>query len=218
MVWSRISRDAAQPLGAQPAVLGKTARRAAAFGLIALGLAGCVNEAGNSVLPDVPTRWDHRPEAQSWTAAAFVAVAEKDDILANRVPGDINTWCPGYKNATLNERRAFWVGLMSAVAKKESSHNPAASGGGGRYIGLMQISPATARGNGCDAASTAALKDGSENLECAVEVFSRDVARDGLVAGGGNRGIGRQWGPFRKSDARATMAAWTAKQPYCAKG
>ncbi len=188
--------------------------------LAALMLAGCVPEKTSlqSTLPEVPTRWDNRPEAPTWTAAAFVAVAENDDVLAARVPGDIGAWCPGYASATLNERRAFWVGLMSVVAKTESSHNPAAAGGGGRYIGLMQISPTTAAANGCDATSARELKDGSENLTCAVEVFSRDVARDGVVAGKGNRGVGRQWGPFRKADARAEMAAWTAKQPYCAKG
>lgn len=195
-------------------------KRGKIVALAALMLSGCVPEktALQSTLPEVPTRWDHRPEAPTWTAAAFVAVAENDDVLASRVPGDIGAWCPGYASASLNDRRAFWVGLMSVVAKSESSHNPAAAGGGGRYIGLMQISPKTAVANGCEATSARALKDGSENLTCAVEVFSRDVARDGVVAGKGNRGVGRQWGPFRKADARAEMAAWTAKQPYCAKG
>lgn len=211
MVQQRISRGGSVP---------RMVRLGGLAAVVAVALSGCVasNSGVSASLPDVPTRWDHRPEAQNWTAAAFVAVAEKDQILADRIPSDIEAWCPGYNDATLNERRAFWVGLMSAVAKKESSHNPAASGAGGRYIGLMQISPTTARGNGCDATSAKALKDGRENLSCAVEVFSRDVARDGVVAGQGNRGVGRQWGPFRKSSARAEMAAWTAKQPYCAKG
>jgi hypothetical protein len=195
-----------------------TAARACLAALALSTLTACVPQSVSDRLPDVPTRWDHRPEADAWTAAAFVAVAEKDEVLAGRVPGDIATWCPGYEEASLNDRRAFWVGLMSAVAKHESSWNPRASGGGGRYIGLMQISPQTARGNGCDATSSGALKDGGANLTCAVEVFSRDVARDGLVAGKGNRGVGRQWGPFRKSDKRQDMAGWTSQQPYCAKG
>src|SRR5690606_29879706 len=112
MVQQRISRD-------------RNAARIARLGglaaALALALSGGVGGSDvSSSLPDVPTRWDHRPEADNWTAAAFVAVAEKDHVLASRVPADIETWCPGYNEATLNERRAFWVGLMSAVAKKES--------------------------------------------------------------------------------------------------
>ena len=214
MVTQRISRDGCRAGG--PPVRGIAA--AAAFGL-AVGLAGCVPaEVTRPEQAEVATRWDHRPEADAWTAAALNAVAERDAVLASRVPGDIAAWCPGYETASLSDRRAFWVGLMSAVAKHESSWNPQASGAGGRYIGLMQISPQTARRNGCDATTAGALKDGGANLACAVDVFAQDVARDGLVAGKGSRGIGRQWGPFRKSDKRQEMAAWTSKQDYCAKG
>lgn len=160
-------------------------------------------------------RWDHRPEAAEWTQRSLAAVAAKDEVLAARVPSDIAAWCPGYEGNSLAERRAFWVGMMSAVAKHESSWNPAASGGGGRYIGLMQISPRSARNYGCEATKTAALKDGAANLECAVEMVSYHVARDGQVAGKGNRGIGRDWMPLRKSAKRAEMAAWTSAQSYC---
>ncbi|MFE3835627.1 transglycosylase SLT domain-containing protein [Pseudogemmobacter sonorensis] len=165
-----------------------------------------------------PMQWDHRPEAAEWTEEAFEAVAGRDRELAGLVPEDIEHWCPGYETASLDERRAFWVGLMSAVAKHESRWTPEIEGGGGRYIGLMQISPTTARGHGCEATSKSALKDGAGNLSCAVDIFAGKVARDGMVAGGGNRGVGRDWGPFRKADKRAEMAAWTSAQPYCAKG
>ena len=159
--------------------------------------------------------WDHRPEAAEWTSRSLVAVAAKDEVLANRVPADIQGWCPGYEGNSVQERRAFWVGLISAVGKYESSWNPAASGGGGRYIGIMQISPKSARNYGCTATSSGALKDGAANLECAVQMVSYQVARDGVVAGKGNRGIGRDWMPFRKSAKRGEMAAWTSAQSYC---
>ena len=66
-------------------------------------------------------------------------------------------------------------------------------GGGGRYIGLMQISTPTAKRYACKAQSASTLKDGVQNLACAVEIFAPHVAADGMVAGGGNRGIGRDW-------------------------
>lgn len=159
--------------------------------------------------------WDHRPEGGDWTARTLMAVAEEDAILASRIPADIAQWCPGYETASVPERRAFWVGLLSAVAKYESSWNPKASGGGGKYIGVMQISPRSAANYDCDAQSSSALKDGAANLACAVEMVSQNVERDGVVAGKGNRGIGRDWMPFRKGEKRAAMAEWTRSQAYC---
>mgnify|MGYP002637060582 CR=1 FL=1 len=185
-------------------------------GLIALALSGCVENKGLSMSDFTPAmRWDHRDEAPEWTARTLVAVAEEDEKLSMLVPADIKTWCPGYIDASLPQRRAFWAGLLSALSKHESTWNPRASGGGGRWIGLTQIAPATARQYGCDARSAAALKDGAENLACAVEIMADNVAADGLVAGGGNRGLGRDWAPFRKAAKRADMAAWVSQQSYC---
>ena len=165
-----------------------------------------------------PMQWDHHPEGPEWTESTLVAVSTKDQLLSERIPADIATWCPGYQTATVEERRAFWTGLLSAVAKYESTWNENASGGGGRWIGLMQISPRSAANYGCNATSVGALKDGEANLQCAVEIMSTQVAKDGLVAGGGNRGIGRDWAPLRSSEKRAAMAAWTSQQPYCQAG
>ncbi len=165
-----------------------------------------------------PMGWDHHPEGEEWTESTLVALSTKDAILSEQVPADITAWCPAYPQAAVADRRAFWAGLLSAVAKYESTWNPNASGGGGRWIGLMQISPSTAQNFGCDATSVSALKNGEANLECAVEIMSEQVAKDGLVAGGGNKGIGRDWAPLRNPEKRAQMASWTSEQPYCQAG
>ncbi len=186
----------------------------------ALALSGCLSTQPKDAMSFVapPMQWDHHPEGQEWTESTLVAVSTKDPLLSARVPADIDAWCPGYAEAPVEERRAFWTGLLSAVAKYESTWNPVASGGGGRWIGLMQISPRSAANYGCEATSAGALKDGEANLECAVEIMSEQVAKDGLVAGGGNRGIGRDWAPLRSAEKRAAMAAWTREQPYCSAG
>lgn len=187
----------------------------------AIALAGCTTGTADLVARATtppPMRWDHHPQAQEWTVNTLMAVAEKDDALAARVPDDIEQWCPGYEEASLMERRAFWAGLISAVGKHESSYNPKASGGGGRYIGIMQISPRSASNYGCDAQSSAALKDGSANLACAVEMVAHHVERDGVAVGNGRQGIGRDWMPFRKSAKRAEMQAWVKTQSYCQPG
>lgn len=160
-------------------------------------------------------RWDHRPEAQEWTTATLSAIAAQDASLASNIPSDINAWCPGYPKATVMERRAFWSGLLSAVSKYESASNPKAAGGGGRYIGLMQISPKTAANYGCEATSSKALKDGAANLQCAVKIAAIQVGKDGVVAGKGNRGVGRDWMPLRNAKKRAEMQAWLSRQTYC---
>ena len=167
----------------------------------------------NAVLPAM--RWDTRPEASEWTLAAMTTVAAHDAELAQTVPADITTFCPHYPKASLIQRRAFWVGLLSATAKYESGFNPKAAGGGGRYIGLMQISPRTAQHYDCKAATPATLKDGKANLACAIKIFAPHVASDGMVAGNGNRGIGRDWGPYGSKATRTDIARWTAKQSYC---
>lgn len=159
--------------------------------------------------------WDQRPEAAEWTTQTLIAVSAQDAVLADAVPSDIGTWCPGYAKTSLHNRRAFWVAMLSAVAKHESSWNPKAAGGGGKYIGLTQISPQTARNYGCEATSAAELKDGTANLACAVKIAAVQVGRDRAVAGKGRSGLGRDWMPFRKSGARAEMSSWTRAQSYC---
>ena len=88
-------------------------------------------------------------------------------------------------------------------------------GGGGKWIGLVQIAPGTARAFGCDATTASALKNGGANLACGVQIAAVQVARDGLVAGNGTKGLGRDWAPFRSAAKRADMAAWTRAQTYC---
>lgn len=198
----------------------RQAMRAISLIVLVTSLSACVQtepvEEMSFVAP--PMRWDHHPEGEDWTESTLVALSTKDAILSEQVPADITAWCPAYPDAPVEARRAFWAGLLSAVAKYESTWNPNASGGGGRWIGLMQISPNTAQNYGCDATSVSALKDGEANLECAVEIMSEQVAKDGLVAGGGNRGIGRDWAPLRSAEKRAEMASWTSEQPYCQAG
>lgn len=194
--------------------------RAFSLMVVAVSLSACVQGQPSDQMSFVapPMRWDHHPEAEEWTESTLVALSTKDALLSEMVPADIDTWCPAYPEAPIEARRAFWAGLLSTVAKYESTWNPKASGGGGRWIGLMQISPRTAANYGCEATSVGALKDGEANLECAVEIMSEQVARDQMVAGGGKQGIGRDWAPLRSSEKRAEMASWTREQPYCRAG
>ncbi|MEX0309196.1 MAG: transglycosylase SLT domain-containing protein, partial [Tateyamaria sp.] len=114
---------------------------------------------------DVPrTRWTHQPDHILWNRATLSALKTHGQPLVSLVPADVGDWCPRYPAATDADRRAFWLGFLSALAKHESTYRPNAVGGGGKWYGLLQILPATARGYGCAAGTGAALKNGAANL------------------------------------------------------
>jgi hypothetical protein len=188
-----------------------------AVALLALMLpAACSSVEARNESPDVPVaRWDFRPEGRAWTEASIAALGTHGRPLLGIVPRDIESWCPGYDSASEEERKQFWVGMLSALAKHESTWRPEAAGGGGRWFGLLQIAPATARGYGCQAQTAEALKDGAANLTCAIRIMAVTVPRDGVVAANG-RGIAADWGPFHQASKREEMRAWVRGQPYCA--
>ena len=162
-------------------------------------------------------RWRHMPKHKVWNEAALDALAKHGKPLVQMVPGDIAAWCPYYPQADEDGRAAFWVGFMSALAKHESTYRPNAVGGDGRWFGLLQISPATARGYDCRAGRGDKLKIGAENLSCAVRIMAVTVPRDGVIHGrdGGWRGVAADWGPLRSEAKRKDMSEWLKKQPYC---
>lgn len=159
-------------------------------------------------------RWETVPDATLWTRAALAALGGHAQPLTRAVPDDIGAWCPAYPEAGEAGRRAFWVGLLSTLAKHESTYRPWAVGGGGQWYGLLQILPATARGYGCRATSGSALKHGADNLACALRIMTYTVQRDGVVARG-MRGVAADWGPFHSRSKREDMRAWLRRQPYC---
>ena len=164
------------------------------------------------------TRWDFQTGSYLWTRAAMSAIATHAAVLTTLVPRDIATWCPGYETASDEERRAFWVGMMSALSKFESTYNPRAVGGGGQWYGLLQIYPDTARRYGCYARTGADLLDPANNLNCAARIMAVTVARDNAIAvnDGRWRGVAADWGPMTRRSKISDMANWTAAQTYCA--
>ena len=191
-----------------------------------LSLAACNTDDGGVLEPepvwftmadaDLPAaRWDHQPMGKLWTRTAIGDLVSGVGMpLVNMVPKDIDVWCPAYPDQDRIGRAAFWTGLLSAMAKHESSFNEAAVGGGGQWFGLVQISPATAKHYDCGATTTGALKNGVGNLQCAITIMATTVPRDGVVAADG-RGVAADWGPFHNAAKRADMRDWVSSQAYC---
>lgn len=164
------------------------------------------------------TRFQHMAGHALWTRAALSALKDHGKPLVDLVPADIANWCPKYPTATEAERRAFWVGFMSALAKHESTYQPWAVGGGGKWYGLLQILPATARGYKCHVGTGQALKNGAANLSCAARIMATTVPRDGVIHGYRGRkgqGVTADWGPMHSAAKRRDMAGWLKRQTYC---
>lgn len=161
------------------------------------------------------TRFQHMQDHAMWTRVALAALKSHGQPLVEMVPGDVTDWCPAYPQADAAGRRAFWVGFLSALSKHESTYRASAVGGGGRWYGLLQILPATARGYGCNVGTGSALKNGGANLSCAVRIMAVTVPRDGVIYGRGGRGVAADWGPLRSAAKRRDMAGWLRRQAYC---
>lgn len=182
------------------------------YAIAFVGLAGCSFGArAEDPVVRPAMKWDFHPEAELWTAASLSAL--EGSPLVAMVPDDIGDWCPAYPEAGVDQRALFWTGLLSALAEYESTWNPEVVGAG-RYFGLVQISPATARFYGCAATSGEALLDGPANLQCALTIWSVTVPRDGVVSAG-RGGVAADWGPMTVASRRAAMQEWTAGQSYC---
>ena len=167
--------------------------------------------------PRVPKlRWDDRAGSQGWSMALMMEIQRHPRTFLTATPRDIKAYCPGFVDGSKADRAAFWAALLSGIARHESRSNPNASGGGGRYLGLMQISPDTARHYGC-VATDAELLQGSANMICSVKIVAHHVGRDGLVVGqsGAWRGAARDWMVLRDADAREDIVGWIREQPYC---
>ena len=159
-------------------------------------------------------RWDHLDAGDKWTTATMAALQAHGASLADVVPRDIASWCPAYPDQDTQGRNAFWAGMLSTLSKHESTWRPAAVGGGGKWYGLVQILPGTARGYGCQARTGSALKDGEMNLSCAVRIMAVTVPRDGVVSQG-MKGMAADWGPFHSRKKREDMRSWVRQQSYC---
>lgn len=178
-------------------------------------LAASLRPVARNFTPVPDMRWSHRSEADRWSRAALTALRSHASVLPQVVPKDIGDWCPAYVTNDQSAREAFWIGLLSTLAKHESTYRPTAVGGGGKWYGLLQILPATARGYGCKTTSRDGLKNGAANLQCALRIMAVTVPRDGVVSHG-MRGVAADWGPFHSRTKRSDMMKWTRAQPYCA--
>ena len=129
--------------------------------------------------------WDGHHGAEKWTG--YVEEGLDGSALPSIMPADASDFWSGYERADEAGRRQFWLMLISAVAKEESSFDPNCV-----YhepppldedsLGLMQLSVGD-KSYGCDFPDEAAVKDPRRNLLCAVRIIDELVQRAGRIGG-----------------------------------
>lgn len=204
-----------------------------------IGLAACASndKPPPREIPDqiglntpIQADWDSNPDGADWTRLTRLAIEEVGGGLIGSDPADMDRFCPGYSGLTRGaEKTAFWVGLISAMSRYESGHDPTVryeedfSTSDGRPVisrGLLQLSQESANGYaGCLVPLTdeERLHEPALNLRCGVIILARWVARDGLIADEVSpyRGGARYWAVLRKPDTIAAMADFTRGLDVC---
>ena len=172
-------------------------------------------------------RWDHKTDGRVWTQMTLDAIGQHGMGMVATVPVDIANYCPTYPVADATKRMAFWMGLISALAKWESNYKPETTftepdivdAQGNRVVsrGLLQISVESGRSYGCVIPTAEALHEPVVNLACAVRIMNRWIVEDGRINNSARpwRGAARYWSPFRKPARRQDLQAWTKQQAYC---
>lgn len=162
-------------------------------------------------------RWEYRSNGDLWTRVALAAVQTHGQTLLETVPEDIGEWCPAYAENDIGDRAAFWAGLLSTLSRYESTFDPRAVGGGGRWFGLLQIYPKTAEFRKCRVQSGEGLKHAASNLNCAIRIMTATVPRDNAISVKDTRwrGVAADWGPIRTAWMRKDMQRYLKRQNYC---
>ncbi|MEM7280540.1 MAG: transglycosylase SLT domain-containing protein [Pseudomonadota bacterium] len=155
--------------------------------------------------------WSGTEPARDWTLAAELAVAETD--LINQTPTDVKDFCPVYASLSSRDKKRFWAGLLSAMAKFESNFEPRTAftetlrdSKGNNVVsrGLLQISLESANQAryGCGPLTAKTLHDPATNLSCGARILSKWVRDDGAISHAESpiAGGGRYWSVLRPSN------------------
>jgi hypothetical protein len=156
--------------------------------------------------------WAKKNSDGTWTAATEAAVASSQ--LTTAVPTDIQKFCPAYLTRSADDRKIFWVGLLSIVARPESNFKPEtkytenfADAQGNKVVsrGLLQISieSANQKKYSCGIKKAEDLHDPAINLECGVKILDAWIKTDNVIATygtGAAQGGGKYWSTLREKN------------------
>jgi hypothetical protein len=176
--------------------------------------------------------WDRVPRGRHWTAFMVKVIDRYGEALLDTVPTDINEFCPTYSGLGRDARLAFWVGMVSAMAEKESSFDPSVEHAEkfrnrkGELVvsrGLLQISLESIQPYQCGITTDEQIHDPELNLTCAVRMLNHLVPRDRIISRkvlGGFRkpkwlGASSYWAVLRTHDTLEFIKSRTRSLAVC---
>lgn len=158
-------------------------------------------------------RWEEVNPKRAWTAYAADFIIQNKEVFHDENISDVSDFCPGFANASDNEKTAFWIHLLNSLSKKESAFDPMVSndesnfGDGNLDVvsrGLLQTSRASSRAYssyGCPVKDGIDLHNPETSLKCGLAIFKKWLTIDNCIscknAEGKHRGIARYWSPLR---------------------
>ena len=167
-------------------------------------------------------RWEKKhPDGRDWTLSTYREISKVAAGLVTATPYDYKDFCPEYKSLSPENKKNFWVYLLSSMAELESNFNPSLSyresfrDGSGNYVmsrGLLQISIESGNAYGCAFKSQSDLNDPYRNLSCGLRILNKWVVNDKRIAGsvsGSWRGGSRYWSVLRTSTKVNSIKSWT---------
>jgi hypothetical protein len=176
-------------------------------------------------LYDINYRWEgYASDGDKWVKYVSDAIDEHG-LMNAKQPSDAAEFCPNFKSLSLEQKKMFWIYLVSATAELESSFNPKSSytedfkdSSGTKVVsrGLLQLSLESAQDYGCPVSKGADLYDPKTNLDCGIRILEHWIQHDGRIAGkSGSQwlGAGRYWAPFRHKPTK--IKGWTKSIPFC---
>ena len=198
-----------------------------AFGVISYLITAQVALAA-PVVEAVPLWESHAAEGRVWTEHALTSMKTYGQALLTTKLSDSASFCPKYNGLSAQQKREFWVYLLSAMTKYESNFKLAMTykelfkDSKGEFVisrGLLQISFESSEGYSCGFADEEAIYDPELNLDCGIKILNFWITRDRSLAGrSGNtwRGGARYWSTLRSTGTPyAEITKLTRKLPFC---
>lgn len=179
---------------------------------------------------DATPLWEGKVKgSREWTNHVYSELDRLGQDLLDVIPADTATFCPKYRNLNYEQRKKYWIYLISAMARFESGFKTDTSytenfndSSGSNVIsrGLLQISIESSRGYDCGLTSAQQLHDPFKNLSCGVRILDRWVGRDGRIAGKVDskwRGGARYWSVLREGDKTSykSIVSWSRNLKMC---
>lgn len=188
-------------------------------------------ETGTETPPVAQTEIAGNWKKPEWSAMVGAALDKYGAGILSAKPNDAAEYCPNFAKLNTQQKREFYIYLVSCMAEFESSFNPKATytekfadRNGVRVVsrGLLQISQESANGSSykCGITDAQQLHDPKTNLTCGVKILARWIPSDAYIGHTTSEkdhlGGGRYWSVLRGiSPSQAKIKAKTKAYHLC---